>query len=135
MSDELPTAARVSDPGIRGILLAERKAARGKAPVWMYDFAWETPAFDGKLKACHSVEVPFVFDTLKVIGERHHKPGAQAVADKVSKTWATFARTGKADWAPYAADKRTTMVFNDDSRAVDDPDKDVRSLWSKVATT
>ena len=124
-----------SNFGVRGTLLAERRAARGKAPVWMYDFAWETPAFDGKLKSCHSVEVPFVFDSLSVIGERHHKPGAQAVADKVSKTWATFARTGKADWAPYTTDKRTTMVFNDDSRAVDDPDKDVRSLWSKVATT
>ena len=49
-----------------------------------------------------------------MIGERHHKPGDQALADKVSKTWATFARTGKADWAPYTADKRTTMVFNDE---------------------
>ena len=109
--------------------------ARGKAPVWAYDFAWESPAFGGRLKSCHSVEVPFVFDTLGVIGERHHKPGAQAVADKVSKTWATFARTGKADWPAYTTDKRSTMVFNDDSRAVDDPDKDIRPLWSKVATT
>jgi len=128
------TATTASNFGVRGILLAERKAARAKAPVWMYEFAWETPAFDGKLKACHSVEVPFVFDTLKVIGERHQKPGAQALADKVSKTWATFARTGKADWAPYTADKRTTMVFNDESKTVDDPDKDVRPLWAKVAT-
>jgi para-nitrobenzyl esterase len=128
------TATTASNFGVRGILLAERKAARAKAPVWMYDFAWETPAFDGKLKACHSVEVPFVFDTLKTIGERHQKPGAQALADRVSKTWATFARTGKADWAPYTADKRTTMVFNDESRTVDDPDKDVRPLWTKVAT-
>ncbi len=128
------TATTASNFGVRGILLAERKAARAKAPVWMYEFAWETPAFDGKLKACHSVEVPFVFDTLGVIGDRHHKPGAQAVADTVSKTWATFARTGKADWAPYTADKRTTMVFNDESKPVDDPDKDVRPIWAKVAT-
>lgn len=128
------TATTASNFGVRGIVLAERRAARAKAPVWMYEFAWETPAFDGKLKSCHSVEVPFVFDTLKVIGERHHKPGAQAVADKVSKTWAAFARTGKADWAPYTTDKRTTMVFNDESKAVDDPDKDVRALWTKVAT-
>ena len=128
------TATTASNFGIRGIVLAERKASRGKAPVWMYQFDWETPAFEGKLKACHSVEVPFVFDTLNVIGERHQKPGAQALADKVSKTWATFARTGKADWAPYTADKRTTMMFNDDSHAVDDPDKDVRMLWAKVAT-
>jgi para-nitrobenzyl esterase len=128
------TVTTASNFGVRGILLAERKAARAKAPVWMYEFAWETPAFDGKLKSCHSVEVPFVFDTLKVIGERHQKPGAQALADRVSKTWATFARTGKADWAPYTADKRTTMVFNDESKTVDDPDKDVRPLWAKVAT-
>jgi len=134
-AERLITATTASNFGVRSILLAECKAERAKAPVWMYDFAWETPAFDGKLKSCHSVEVPFVFDSLNVIGERHHKPGAQAVADKVSKTWATFARTGKADWAPYTADKRTTMVFNDDSRAVDDPDKDIRPLWSKVATT
>ncbi len=128
------TATTASNFGVRGILLAERKAARAKAPVWMYDFAWETPAFDGKLKACHSVEVPFVFDTLDVIGERHHKPGDQAVADTVSKTWTTFARTGKADWAPYTLDRRTTMIFNDESKAVDDPDKDVRPIWTKVAT-
>ena len=133
-AERLITATTASNFGIRSILLAERKAARGKAPVWMYDFAWETPAFDGKLKACHSVEVPFVFDTLKVIGERHQKTGAQALADKVSKTWATFARTGKADWPAYTPDRRSSMVFNDESRAVDDPDKDVRPLWSKVAT-
>jgi para-nitrobenzyl esterase len=133
-AERLITATTASNFGVRSILLAERKAERAKAPVWMYEFAWETPAFDGKLKSCHSVEVPFVFDTLKVIGERHDKPGAQALAEKVSKTWATFARTGKAAWTPYTADKRTTMVFNADSRAVDDPDKDVRPLWTTVAT-
>lgn len=128
------TATTASNFGVRSILLAERRAARGKAPVWMYEFAWETPAFDGKLKSCHSVEVPFVFDTLAVIGERHRKPNAQALADRVSRTWATFARTGKADWPAYTADKRTTMVFDDQSHAVDDPDKDVRPLWIKAAT-
>lgn len=133
-AERLITATTASNFGVRSLLLAERRAARNKAPVWMYNFAWETPAFDGRLKACHSVEVPFVFDTLNVIGERHHKTGAQAIADRVSRTWVAFARTGKADWAPYTADKRTTMVFDDDSRTVDDPDKDVRPLWIKAAT-
>jgi para-nitrobenzyl esterase len=132
-AERLITATTASNFGVRSILLAERKAARGKAPVWMYEFAWETPAFDGRLKSCHSVEVPFVFDTLKVIGERHQKPGAQALADRVSRTWAGFARTGTIDWPAYTVDKRTTMVFNDEPRTVDDPDKDVRPLWSKVA--
>ena len=76
------------------MMLAERKAAQAKAPVWMYRFDWETPAFGGRLKSPHSMEVPFVFDTLSVIGEAHQKAGAQALADRVSKTWATFARKG-----------------------------------------
>jgi para-nitrobenzyl esterase len=128
------TATTASNFGVRNILLAERKAVRGQAPVWMYEFAWETPSFEGKLKACHSVEVPFVFDTLGVIGERHHKPGAQALAERVSGVWASFARTGKAPWAPYTTDTRTTMVFNDESTTVNDPDGDVRPLWIEVAT-
>ena len=64
------------------------------APAFFYRFDWETPAFGGRLKAPHSVEVPFVFDTLHVIGEAHRTPRAQALADRVSKTWATFARNG-----------------------------------------
>ena len=73
-ADRLITALTASNFGVRSIMLAERKAARGKAPVWTYDFAWETPAFGGRLKSCHSVEVPFVFDTLHVIGEHHRSP-------------------------------------------------------------
>ena len=134
-ADRLITALTASNFGVRSILLAERKAARGKAPVWAYDFAWETPAFGGRLKSCHSVEVPFVFDTLHVIGAHHQKPGAQALADRVSKTWASFARTGQCDWPAYTADKRTTMVFDDNCRTVDDPDGEVRPVWAKVATT
>ena len=124
---------------MRSILLAERKAARGRAPVWMYSFDWETPAFDGRLKAPHSVDVPFVFDTLHVIGAAHHKPGAQALADRVSRTWATFARTGKPDndsipaWPAYDTGRRATMIFDDVCKMIDDSDGDVRQTWIKAA--
>jgi hypothetical protein len=30
----------------------------------MYEFAWRSPQFGGRLGAAHSVEIPFVFDTL-----------------------------------------------------------------------
>jgi para-nitrobenzyl esterase len=33
---------------VRSVLLAERKAAKGKAPVYMYSFNWRTPVLDGK---------------------------------------------------------------------------------------
>ncbi len=132
-ADRLISALTMSNFTVRSNMLAERKAARGKAPVWVYDFAWESPAFGGRLKSCHSVEVPFVFDTLDVIGERHRKPDAQALADRVSQTWVAFAATGKAEWPAYTAGKRPVMVFDDTSTVVDDPDGEVRPLWSKVA--
>jgi para-nitrobenzyl esterase len=125
---------------VRSMMLGERKAARGKAAVWMYRFDWETPAYDGRLKSPHSMEVPFVFDTLAVIGDKHKKEGYQALADKVSKSWATFARKGDPSndslpaWPAYTADKRNTMILNDTCTVVVDPDGEARQLWTKAAT-
>jgi para-nitrobenzyl esterase len=139
-ADRLITALSASNFGVRSVMLAERKARRARAPVWMYSFDWQTPAFDGRLKAPHSVDVPFVFDTLDVIGEAHRKPGAQALADRVSRTWATFARSGAPDndlipaWPAYEAGRRATMLFDDECRVVDDAEGEVRLLWDKVAT-
>ena len=46
----------------RAILQAERKAAAGKAPAFMYYITWETPVDGGKWHTPHSVEHAFVFD-------------------------------------------------------------------------
>jgi para-nitrobenzyl esterase len=139
-ADLLITGVTALNFHVRSTLLAERKGQRGKAAVWMYRFDWETPAFGGRLKSPHSMDVPFVFDTLGVIGEAHRKPGAQDLADRVSATWATFARNADPAnkaipaWPAYTADKRTTMVFNDECQVVGDPDGEVRPVWSKIAT-
>ena len=139
-ADRLITALTGSNFGVRTIMQAEAKALRKKAPVWTYRLDWETPAYGGKLKAPHSLDVPFVFDTLHVIGAQHQKPGAQALADRISKTWATFARTGSPAndlipaWPAYDTTTRATMVFNDECRVVNDPNAEVRPLWRKAAT-
>lgn len=139
-SDRLITALTASNFGVRTVIQAETKATRGKAPVFVYRLDWETPAYGGKLKAPHSVDVPFVFDTLHVIGAQHQKTGAQALADRVSRTWATFARTGNPSndllpaWPAYDTRTRATMVFNDECRVVNDPDAEVRPLWRRAAT-
>ena len=97
-------------------------------------------AFGGRLKSPHSVDVPFVFDTLHVIGDAHRRPGDQVLADRVSATWATFARTGKPDnaalpaWPAYTAGSRATMILDDTCKVVADLDGEVRDLWIKVAS-
>src|SRR3954470_770897 len=138
-TDRLITMLTASNFEVRSMLLAERKA-RGMAPAWMYRFDWETPAFGGRLKSCHSLEVPFVFDTLSMIPEAHHKPWMQGIADRMSKTWASFARNNDPEndslhpWPGYSADQRNTMLFNDECKVVVDPDGEARQLWTKVAT-
>ncbi|WP_395712261.1 carboxylesterase/lipase family protein [Reyranella sp.] len=139
-TDRLITALTMSNFHVRELMLAGAKAARGQAPVWMYSLDWETPAFGGRLKSPHSVDVPFVFDTLHVIGASHRRPGDQALADRVSATWATFARTGRPDnaalpaWPAYTAATRPTMILDDVCKVVDDLDGEVRELWLEVAS-
>ena len=45
--------------------IAERRAALGKGPVYLYYFRWETPLDGGRLKSPHTIEIPFVFDNVK----------------------------------------------------------------------
>ena len=121
-------------------ILGERKAAQAKAPIFVYQFYRHTPVQGGRFFTPHASEIPFVFDTLHVIGAAHRRPGDQALADRVSATWATFARTGKPDnaglpaWPAYTAATRATMILDDTCKVVDDLDGEVRDLWVKVAS-
>src|SRR5271165_1991183 len=124
---------------VRSVLLAERKAAKGKAPVYMYSFNWQTPVLTGKLMAPHALDVPFVFDTLNAVGITGHSPAAPAIAAAESATWAGFARTGMPDnkaishWPAYKAVDRATMTIDTEWRVQNDPQHEARLLWTKIA--
>ncbi|HYU13096.1 MAG TPA: carboxylesterase family protein, partial [Stellaceae bacterium] len=124
---------------IRSALFAERKAAQ-PAPVYMYSLAWETPACDGRLKAPHALDLPFVFDNTEIAGATARTNGAGELAAVMSASWAAFARNGSPtipalpDWPGYRPDERAVMVFDRECRVVTDPDRDARLLWSRIAT-
>jgi para-nitrobenzyl esterase len=113
---------------------AERKAALGKAPVYMYRFQWYSPVSGGRLRAMHCMDIPFVFENVDlcktVVGDGQDR---YALADKMSAAWVAFARSGNPNhkglpnWDPFTADKRATMIFNNECRAVNDPYRDERS--------
>jgi para-nitrobenzyl esterase len=133
---EITTDARF---WVRSVLLAERKAAKGKAPVYMYSFNWQTPVFDGKLMSQHALDVPFVFDTLAATGITGNSPVAPAIAAAESATWAAFARAGRPDnkaiphWPAYTAADRATMMIDTEWRVQNDPQPEARLLWTKIA--
>jgi para-nitrobenzyl esterase len=119
--------------------LAKRKAAQAGAPVFLYRFDWETPEGGGHMRSPHTVEIPFVFNNIKVAGPLISKmPEAQTLADRVSDAWVAFARTGNPNtsslpkWPAYSAASRDTMLFNNTSRVEQDPDRGPRLAMEQV---
>jgi para-nitrobenzyl esterase len=130
-----------TDRGMRmnSIRLAERKFAQGRAPVYMYLFAWKSPALDGKLRAPHTVEIPFVFDNTDIpVSMTKGGPEVKALAGRTSDAWIRFARSGNPnhkglpDWPAYTTQQRATMVFDTTSKVVNDPGPQARKLWSSL---
>ncbi len=110
------------------ILAAERKAAKGGAPVWMYLFTWKSPAVGGLLKTPHTMCIPFVFGTIDTAREMLGSgPQQQALCERVMGAWLAFARSGHPqhaglpDWKPFDAVGRHTMMFDNTCALVSDP--------------
>ena len=125
---------------IPAIRLAEAREGHG-GPSWMYLFAWESRAFDGRLKSTHALEIPFTFNNLDRPGVDVFLgtgPLPQHVADLMHAAWISFIRTGDPtcdalpDWPPYSTERRATMVFNDETELVDDPAGPERDLWARL---
>ncbi len=80
-----------------------------------------------------------MFNNIKIAGPLISKmPEAYALAEKVSAAWVAFARTGDPNtpqlpkWPAYSAKVRDTMLFNNQSRVVPDPDRPGRLAMEHV---
>ena len=127
---------RYSGPAMK---IAERRAALGQGPVFLYYFRWESPLQGGKFKSPHTIEIPFAFDNVKRAALTKDAPTAQALADKVSASWLAFARSGNPSisqlppWTPFNERERATMVFDNESRVVNDPIREERlAIWAAL---
>jgi para-nitrobenzyl esterase len=120
-------------PAIR--LVEARLQADPSSRNWMYLFCWKSRAFEGRLGATHSLEIPFAFDNLDKGGvEVFIGPGAkpQHVADVMHRSWTGFIADLDPGWGAYALDERTTMCFDDESETVMDPDATERKAWEGI---
>jgi para-nitrobenzyl esterase len=101
-----------------------------------YQFRWKSPAADGRLGACHVLEVGFVFGN-------HAAPfnGSGPEADRLSRrmqdAWTSFARTGNpaceslGEWPQYS-DGRATMVLDRNCRVERSVYEEERRIWETV---
>jgi para-nitrobenzyl esterase len=125
---------------LAAVQMAEAQHAVGN-PAYLYLFTWQSPALDGRLGACHALEIPFVFDNV-------HQPGVELLtgngddraplAKVMNAAWTAFARTGSPDhagmpaWPSYDPASRSTMVFDHQVEVADDPLGSDRLAWSEA---
>ncbi|MDD0841454.1 carboxylesterase/lipase family protein [Pseudomonas sp. Gutcm_11s] len=120
------------------------------ANTYLYRFAWKVPTKylpEGSvdLGSVHALELPFMFGTMDLGwmpgGE---KVGAEsrgvdlALSKHMMAAWTNFARSGNPngpgvpEWKPYDNKSHNTMVWNEQSKTVADPDSERRQIWQDV---
>ena len=123
----------------RAITQAERKAAQGGAPAWMYIWEWATPAFDGKLGAVHGHDVDASFNLYRNGMCGTGDKTGRLMAKRLASAFVAFAKTGSPDndqiphWPAYDVNSRATMVFDTNTRVVNDPRSAIRKYWTEHA--
>jgi len=118
------------------VRLAEAQLRHTQA-VWTYRFSWRTPVLDGSLRACHALELPFVF-------EREQEKESEVLvgpapphdlATAMHGSWVRFAATGDPNgdelpqWAAYETSARQVTNFDMNRTLLTDPCGTERRLW------
>jgi para-nitrobenzyl esterase len=123
---------------VPSIQLAERKAAGGPAPVFLYQFNYESDFLGGLFKAGHGMEIPFVFDHVDLVPITGTRPERYELAAAVREAWSAFAHKGEPnhpglpEWLPFTSRSRHTMIFDIPCRAEIDPYHKEIDLWRNI---
>ena len=115
---------------------ADARARQG-APTWVYQF--DLPASERSRGAPHTIDIEHAFDNLSQTGAMSGTgPTAMRVADQLSSAFINLARSGDPNhagipqWDRHTLPARETMVFDADTRLVDDPRRNERELFATV---
>jgi para-nitrobenzyl esterase len=96
----------------------------GGGSVWSYLFTWPSPGEGGWLRACHTLEIPFVFGTLDGSADLAEftgsGPAARALSDQMILAWSAFARdgdparVGTVPWPAWDPEGKATLMIGSD---------------------
>jgi len=118
------------------IWLAEAKQCH-KQPAYHYIFTWPSPFMNGKLEACHAIDVPFTWGSYEPVFSGTG-PKADTLARNTQEAWLAFAHNGKPDcdslgkWPAYG-NNRETMILGENCHLENDPLGKERIAWHKIS--
>ncbi len=109
--------------------------------VWMYRFDRPSPAHGGRLGACHSLDIPFVWGTYRLPDMQRFCGSGEAterLSVRVMASYLSFARHGDPNnaaiphWPRYDTGDRQTLLFDEEDSVANAPLDSVRALWDAV---
>ena len=122
--------------------LNKLKYEQGGAPSYLYFFDWHSPVHDNRMGSYHTLEIPFIFYNLDIgasmTGSEHSR---YDLGHAMSAAWAAFARTGNPDhpdmphWPAFNPEAYPTMMFGEEVRAADDPNREERLALASLRQT
>jgi carboxylesterase type B len=118
----------ITDEGVGDTAqIAEHRAAVGN-PAYYAWFSWRSPAAGGRLGACHTLELPFVFNNFANWAKAPMVATAdpdevRQLGDNVQDAWISFVREGTPGpgWPPYELPDRVAMELGRRFGVVNDP--------------
>ena len=119
-------------------LQAERKAAQGKAPAYMYLWAFASAGFGGKFGAVHGTDVSATFNNYRDGVGGTGSDEERALWSRFATTWVTMAKNANPNnskipnWPAYDATTRATMIFDKEVRVENDPRSEIRKFWADM---
>lgn len=124
------------------LTMATLKAEQGEASVYVYKWTWQTPILDGRARAYHTGELPFVFyNSERCSTETGGGPEPMELAGRMCDAWLNFARNadpnhpGLPKWEAFSKATRPTMVFDNRcelKKNMDDAELEAAKLLSKA---
>jgi para-nitrobenzyl esterase len=109
------------------------------ARTYTYLFNWSGPFPLSRLGACHGIEIPFVFGTLRnpllrpVLGVSR---SARDLSRVMQDAWIAFARTGQPEheglpeWPAYETERRATMLLGPECFVAEKPFGRAHRFWN-----
>src|SRR5579872_3289693 len=119
-------------------LQAERKAAQGKAPAYMYLWSFPSGGFDGKFGAVHGADVSATFNNYRDGVGGTGSEEERALWSRFATTWIAMAKNANPNnskipnWPAYDAQTRATMIFEKEVRVENDPRSEIRKFWTEM---